>query len=70
MIQSSQKKLNQYNQVEGVAMGLPYNGFLCHYKKTWLNGYTPQFTSAVCRRYVNDISVLFKSKENLELFVN
>ena len=50
-------------------MGLP-NWFLCHYKKTWLNGCPPQFTPAVWRLYVNDISVLFKSKENLELFVN
>ena len=46
------------------------NAFLCHYEKTWLNECPSQFKPAVYRRYVDDIFVLFKSKEHLKLFVN
>ena len=64
-----------YKQTDGVAMGSPLghkraNVFLCHYEKTWLNECPSQFKPAVYRRYVDDIFVLFKSKEHLKLFVN
>ena len=39
-------------------------------KKTWLNEYPSQFKPVVYRRYVDDIFVLFKSKEHVKLFVN
>ena len=64
-----------YKQIDGVAMGSPLgptlaNAFLCYYEKTWLNECPSQFKPVVYRRYVDDIFVLFKSKEHLKLFVN
>ena len=46
------------------------NVFLCHYEKLWLNECLSQFKPVVYKRYVDDIFVLFKSKEHLKLFVN
>ena len=46
------------------------NTFLCHYDKIWLIECPSQFKPVVYRRYVDDIFVLFKSKEHLKLFVN
>ena len=46
------------------------NASLCHYEKNWLNECPSQFKPVVYRRYVDDIFVLFKSKEHLKLFVN
>ena len=64
-----------YKQIDGVAVGSPLgstlaNAFLCHYEKIWLNDCPSQFKSVVYKRYVDDIFVLFKSKEHLKLFVN
>ena len=64
-----------YKQIDGVAMGSPLgptlaNAFLCHYEKTWLNECPSQFKPVVYRRYVDDVFVLFKSKEHLKHFVN
>ena len=64
-----------YKQIDGVAMGSPSgptlaNAFLCHSKKNWLNECPSQFKPVIYRRYVDDIFVLFKSKEHLKLFVN
>ena len=44
--------------------------FLCHYEKICLNECPSQFKPAVYRRYLDDIFVLFTSKEYLKLFVN
>ena len=41
------------------------NAFLCHYEKIWLNECPSQFKTVV-----DDIFVLFKSKEHLKIFVN
>ena len=62
-----------YKQIDGVAMssllGLTLaNAFLCHYKKEWLDNCP--FKSMVYRRYVDDIFVLFSSKEHLQSFVD
>ena len=46
------------------------NAFLCHYEKIWLNECPSEFKPVVYRRYVDNIFVLFKSKEHLKLFVN
>ena len=46
------------------------NAFLCHYEKNWLNECPFQFKPVVYRRYVDDIFVLFKSKEHLKLLFN
>ena len=64
-----------YKQIDGVAMGSPLgptlaNVFLYHYEKIWLNKYPSQFKLVVYRRYVDDIFVLFKSKEYSKLFFN
>ena len=64
-----------YKQIDGVAVGSSLgptltNAFLCHYEKIWLNECPSQFKPVVYRRYVDDIFVLFKSKEHLKLFVN
>ena len=63
-----------YKQIDGVALVSPLgptlaNAFICHYEKIWLNE-CPQFKPMVYKRYVDDIFVVFKSKEHLKLFVN
>ena len=40
------------------------HAFLCHCEKNWLNECPSQFKPVVYRRYVDNIFVLFKSKEN------
>ena len=64
-----------YKQIDEVAMDSPLgptlaNAFLCHYEKIWLHECPSQFKPVVYKRYVDDIFVLFKSKEHLKLFVN
>ena len=64
-----------YKQIDGVAMGSPLgptlaNALLCHYEKLWLNKCPSQFKPVVYRRYVDNISVMFRSKEHLKLFVS
>ena len=44
------------------------NAFLCHYEKLWLDSCPLEFKPAVYRRYVDDIFVLFKSKDHLLSF--
>ena len=66
-------KLNK--QIDGVPMSSPLgptlaNAFLCHYEKIWLNECPSQFKPVVYRRYVDNIFVLFKSKEHLKLFAS
>ena len=64
-----------YKQIDGVAMGSPLgstlaNASLCHYERTWLNKCPSQFKPVVYRSYVDNIFVLFKSKEHVKFFVN
>ena len=64
-----------YKQIDEVAMDSPLgptlaNAFLCHYEKIWLHECPSQFKPVVYKRYVDDIFVLFKSKEHLKLFVS
>ena len=64
-----------YKQVDGVAMGSPLgstlaNAFLCHYEQEWLDNCPIHFKSVIYKRYVEDIFVLFSSKEHLQLFVD
>ena len=64
-----------YKQIDGVAMGSPLgptlaNAFLCHYEKEWLDNCPSHFKPIVYRRYVDDIFVLFSSKEHLQPFVD
>ena len=62
-----------YKQIDGFSMGSPLgptlaNAFLCHYEKLWLDNCPPEFKPVIYRRYVDDIIVLFKSKDHLFLF--
>ena len=64
-----------YKQIDRVSMGSPLgyalaNAFLCHYEKIWLNECPSQFKPVVYRHYVDNIFVLFKSKEHLKLFAS
>ena len=62
-----------YQQVDGVAIGFPLgpsltNAFLAHYEHIWLNDCPDEFKSVYCKRYVDDIFVLFQSPHHLEKF--
>ena len=46
------------------------NAFLCHHEKDWLDNCPSHFKPTVYRRYVDDISFLFSSKEHLRPFVD
>ena len=64
-----------YKQIDGVAMGSPLgptlaNAFLCHYEKEWLENCPSFFKPVVYKRYVDDIFVLFTSKDHLQLFLD
>ena len=59
-----------YEQVDGKAMGSPFgstfaNSFLCHYEKEWSDNCPIQFKPLIYIRYVDDIFILFSSKEHL-----
>ena len=62
-----------YKQIDGIAMGSPLgptlaNALLCHYEKLWLDSCPLKFKPLLYIRYVDDIFVLFKSKDHLLLF--
>ena len=64
-----------YSQIDGVAMGSPLgpsfaNAFLCHHEKKWLNECPKHFKPVFYKRYVDDIFVLFKKPEHIQLFVD
>ena len=64
-----------YKHVEAGGMDSPLgpilaNAFLCHYKKEWLDNCPIHFKPVIGKRYVDDIFVLFSSKEHLKRFVD
>ena len=64
-----------YMQLDAITMGTPLgptlaNAFLCHHEKDWLDNCPSHFKPTVYRRYVDDISFLFSSKEHLRPFVD
>ena len=64
-----------YKQIDGVSMDSSLeptlgNAFLYHYKKLWLDSCPLKFKPVVYRRYVDDVFVLFKSKDHLLLFTS
>ena len=61
-----------YRQIDGVAMGFPLeptlaNVFLCHHEKKWVNDCPNNFKPVFYKRYVDDIFVLFKKSEHVQL---
>ena len=64
-----------YRQIDGMAMGstlgpILANVFLCHYEKEWLDNCPIHFKPIIYKIYVDDIFVLFSSKEHLQPFVD
>ena len=66
---------NFYEQCDGVAIGFPLgttlaNVFMCHFENIWLEYCPNHFKSIVYRRFVDDTSLLFRSKDHAEKFRN
>ena len=64
-----------YSQTDGVTMGSPLgptlaNAFLHHLEKKWLNDCPNNLKPVFYKRYVDDIFVLFKNSEQVQLFLN
>ena len=64
-----------YKQIDRVAMESALgptlaNAFLCFHEQIWLNECPGEFKPVYCRRYVDDIIVLFRSPVHLEKFRN
>ena len=62
-----------YKQIDGVDIGSPLgptlaNAFLSFYEKKWLEQCRDKFKPVCYRRYVDDIFVLFKSRDHLIKF--
>ena len=62
-------------QRDGAAMDLPLgpnlaDGFLWFYGKMWLKQCPVDFKSVCCRRYLDDIFVLFESQDHVTQFQN
>lgn len=46
------------------------NAFLCHHEENWLNNCPPIFKPLLYRRYVDDIFLVFKSSQQVPLFLD
>ena len=62
-------------QIDGVAMesplaATPANTFLCHYEKKWLDGCPIEFKPKLYERYVDDIFVMFRSRDYVKKSVD
>ena len=62
-----------YKQVDGVAMGSPLgpalaNLFLVYYELKWLEKCPLQFRRKYYRRYVDDIFLMFESRDHVKKF--
>ena len=64
-----------YRQIDVVIMGsslgptLAY-AFLCHYEKEWLDSFPVEFESKLYKKYVDDIFVMFQSRDHVKTFVD
>ena len=63
-----------YKQVDGVAMGSPLgptlaNLFLVYYERKWLEKCPLQFRPKYYRRYVDDIFLMFESRDHVKKFL-
>ena len=64
-----------YKQIDGVAMGSPLgptlaNIFMCFYEQQWLRDCPEIFKPSHYFRYVDDTFLLFKSRDQVENFLN
>ena len=64
-----------YHQIDSVAMGSPLgptlaNAFLCHYEKEWLDSCPIEFRPTLYQRYIDDIFVMFRSRDHVKKFVD
>ena len=61
-----------YKQHDGVPLGTPLGPkpsvFLCYHEKIWLQNCSSEFKIGICRRYVDDIFLLFRLKRNIKKF--
>ena len=46
------------------------NPFLCYYEKQWLNSCPIEFKPKLCKRYVDDIFVMFRRRDHVKRFVD
>lgn len=63
-----------YSQIDGVAMGSPLgptlaNLFLSYYEEKWLKECPAQFKPKFYRRYVDDVFLLFDSRDHVKKFL-
>ena len=59
-----------YRQIDEIAMGSYLgptlaNAFLCYYEKQWLNSCPIEFKSKIYKRYIDDIFLMFRSRDLL-----
>ena len=64
-----------YCQIDGAAMGSPFgptlaNTFLCHYEKEWLDSCPTELKPKLYKRYVDDIFVMFRSRDDVKKFAD
>ena len=62
-----------YKQYDSVTMSSPLgptlaNVFMCHFEDIWLENCPTQFKPVMCRRYVGDTFLLFRSTEHIKKF--
>ena len=62
-----------YKQTDGVAMGSLLrptftNIFLSYHEQIWLKNCPCEFKPVIYKRYVDDTSLLFRSKDHIEKF--
>ena len=46
------------------------NAFLCHYEKEWLDSCPIEFRPKLYQRYIDDIFVMFRSRDHVKKFVD
>ena len=64
-----------YRQIDGIAMGSPLgltleNALLCLCEKKWLDSCPIEFKAKLYQRYVDDIFVMFGSRDHVKKFVD
>ena len=64
-----------YEQCDGVAMGSPLgptlaNLFMCHFENVWSENCPNHFKPIIYKWFVDDVFLLFRSKDHIEKFRN